>query len=109
MSEAHKAGNVIDAHIIQQKINEAVGISGGHDRSLVVRWCKDGLSETDRKISFRHVRYIFMCTGLHEVITNTAEDVVVCGRKVVDDRLYHADAFCHGIGQPSFDGFFKVT
>lgn len=50
-----------------------------------------------------------MCAGLHKVVTDTAEDVVVCTRKVVDDRLYHADAFGHSIGQPALDGLCIVT
>ncbi len=97
------------AHIIQQEINETVGISSSHDRSLVVRRREDGLSETDCEIPFGHICYVFMCTGLHEVVTDTAEDVVVCTRKVVNDRLYHADAFGHGIWQPAFDGLCIVT
>lgn len=43
------------AHIIQQEIDETVGISSRHDRSLVVWRREDGLSETDREIPFGHI------------------------------------------------------
>lgn len=94
---------------MQQEIDEAVGKSSCHDRGLVVWRREDGLSETNCKIPFGHICYVFMCAGLHEVVTDTTEDVVVFIRKVVDDYLYHADAFGHGIRQPAFDGLCIVT
>jgi len=96
-------------HIIQQEIDKAVGVSSRHDRSLVVWRCEDRLSKTNRKVPFGHIRYVFVCASLHEVVADTADDVVVCTRQLVDDRLEHADAFGHGIGQPAFHGLCIVT